>query len=60
VYFAPAATFAPYQGTVLVGSELRGLFWIIRPDGNGFQAIALSTNLKGKHYNLEGGIYISG
>jgi hypothetical protein len=60
VYFAPAATFAPYQGAVLVGSELRGLFWIIRPKGNGFQAITLPTNLKAAHYNFEGGIYISG
>jgi hypothetical protein len=60
VYFAPAETFAPYQGAVLAGSELRGLFWIIRPNGNGFQALTLPTNLKAAHYNFEAGIYVSG
>jgi hypothetical protein len=57
VLFAPAAQFAAYVDDVIVGSELRGLFWVIRPRGAGFQTRRLPTNLVGA-YNLEGAIYI--
>ena len=59
IYFAPAAELAPFAGSVLVGSELRGLFWVIRPSGGAFSATKLATNLTGKHYNLEGAAYIA-
>jgi hypothetical protein len=35
-YLAPAAELAPYVGDVVVGSELRGLFWAVAPHGSGF------------------------
>ena len=60
VFFAPAADFTAYTDDVLVGSELRALFWAIQPSGTGFTAVKLSTNLTGKSYNLEGATYIAG
>ncbi len=60
VYFAPAAELMPFAGDVVVGSELGGLFWVVQPNGSGFTATKLATNLNGKHYNLEGAIYIAG
>lgn len=60
VFFAPAADLRPFAGQVIIGSELRGLFWAIQPRGSGFAATPLSTTLTGKHYNLEGAIYIGG
>ncbi len=59
IYFAPAAELRPFAGSVLVGSELRGLFWVIRPNGAGFIAAKFPTNLTAKHYNLEGAAYVS-
>jgi len=60
VYFAAAAALRPFAGTVVVGSELRGIFWVVRPRGRGFTAITLPTTLAGTHYNLEGAIYVAG
>jgi hypothetical protein len=60
IYFAPAAELTPFAGSVVVGSELRGLFWVIRPSGGTFSVTKLATNLTGKHYNLEGADYIAG
>jgi hypothetical protein len=45
-YRAPAASLARYAGDVIVGTESpRGLFWILKPRGNGFAEIALRDNL---------------
>ncbi len=60
VFVAPAAELAPYWGDVVVGSELRGLFWAVQPRGPGFSAMELPTTLHGKAYNLEGAAYIGG
>ncbi|MDB5058498.1 MAG: hypothetical protein JWO59_1970 [Chloroflexi bacterium] len=60
VFFAPAAELNPYSGDVLVGSELRGLFWAIRSSGSGFTAIKIPTSLTGGKYNFEGAVYIAG
>lgn len=62
VYLAPAVALRPYAGAVLVGSELRGLFWVLRPRGRGFVALPLATTLTGaqhRKYNLEGAVYIA-
>jgi hypothetical protein len=59
VFFASAEALKPYAGAVLVGSELRGLLWVLRPQGNGFAATRLATTLGGKHYNFEDAIYIA-
>jgi hypothetical protein len=59
VYLAPAADLAGYRGAVVVGSELQGRFWAVRPRGRGFDLISLRTTLRGKHYNLEGAAYLA-
>ena len=58
-FFAPAAELRPYAGNVLVGSEIRGLFWVIRPHGQGFEVVPVPTTLRAGHYNLEGMAYVS-
>jgi hypothetical protein len=60
VFFAPAAALAPYVGDVVIGSELEGLFWALRPKGNGFEAAPIRTNLGGHKYNFEGAAYVAG
>jgi hypothetical protein len=60
VYFAPASELRPFAGDVVVGSEVRALFWVVRPRGSAFAAIRLPTNLKGRKYNLEAAIYVAG
>lgn len=59
VFVAPSADLAPYAGEVVIGSELRGRFWVVRPLGHGFAAITLTTSLTGAKYNLEAAIYIA-
>jgi hypothetical protein len=58
-YFAPATDLQPYAGNVIVGSELKGLFWAIRPRGDGYATVRIPTTLHGAHYNLEGMAYVS-
>ena len=58
VFFAPAADFERFIGDVVVGSEIKGAFWIVRPRGRGFEAVRLSTTLQGTEFNLEGATYI--
>lgn len=58
-FFAPASDVRAYAGDVIVGSELKGLFWVVRPRGSGFEAKRLPTTLRAKGYNLEGMTYVS-
>jgi hypothetical protein len=58
-YVAPASELRAYAGDVIVGSEIQGLFWVIRPRGDSFEALRVPTTLRGKHYNLEGMAYLS-
>jgi hypothetical protein len=58
VYVVPAAELARYRGAVVVGSELEGRFWILRPRGKGFEVVPVPTTLRGRHYNLEGATYV--
>src|ERR1700759_5442019 len=45
-YMAPAASVARYAGDVIVGTESpRGLFWVLKPKGNGFAETPLRDNL---------------
>jgi len=59
VYFAPASELERYRGAVVVGSELQARFWILRPRNGGFALVPVPTTLRGKHYNLEGAVYLS-
>jgi hypothetical protein len=58
VFFAPAADFERFAGDVVVGSEVKGLFWIVRPRGKGFETVQVMTTLPGTGLNLEGATYI--
>jgi hypothetical protein len=58
VFFAPGAPLSGYVGDAIVGSELKGMWWVIRPLAKGFQVIPVQTNLHAKQYNLEGAIYV--
>ena len=61
VFFEPESVLAPYAGDVLVGSELGGDFWLIRPAGNGkgFVTSQLAVRLpNASNPNLEGAVYV--
>jgi hypothetical protein len=58
-YVAPATDLRAYAGNVIVGSELKGLFWVIRPRGRGYEMVRVPTTLRGAKYNLEGMAYVS-
>jgi hypothetical protein len=58
-FLAPASELRPYAGDVLVGSEIQGLFWVLRPRGHGYEALRVPTTLRAGHYNLEGMAYVS-
>ena len=49
-----------YTGNVLVGSEIKRWFWVVRPDGRRDRATRLRTNLRASAYNLEGAKYVTG
>jgi hypothetical protein len=58
VYFVPASQLASYGGSLIVGTEEKAQFWIIRPHGQGFERLRLRTTLRGGHYSLEDCIFI--
>jgi hypothetical protein len=60
VFFTPAAQLRPYIGDLVVGSELKGFFWIVRPRGQGYQTLRIPATLPGSGFNLEGATYIAG
>jgi hypothetical protein len=60
VFFAAASQLASYVGDLIVGSEKKGLFWIVRPRGRGFQTFRLRATLPGTSFNLEGATYVAG
>jgi len=60
IYFARAAQLAPYRGAVIIGSELKADFWILRPRGRRFQLLKLATDLPHANYNLEAASYVPG
>jgi len=60
IYFARAAQLAPYRGAVIIGSELKADFWILRPRGRRFQLLSLATDLPHATYNLEAASYVPG
>lgn len=58
VFFAPASALAAYAGDLVVGSELRALFWAVRPRGTGFQTVRIPAVVPGSKFNLEGAVYV--
>jgi hypothetical protein len=60
VFLIPAAQLAQYAGDLIVGSELKALFWVVRPKGRGFQTLLVPTSFPAGTYNLEGATYVAG
>jgi len=60
VFFVPAAYLSPYVGDLIVGSELEGLWWIVRPRGAGIQTLLVPTTLPPQVYNFEAATYFPG
>ena len=58
VLVATADQFKGDEGDVIVGSEIKGLMWIVAPRGAGFRVTALATNLGAPSYNLEGATFV--
>jgi hypothetical protein len=58
VLVAAAARFAGHEGEVVVGSETKGLMWLIGPTRTGFRVLRLQTNLSAPGYNLEGATFV--
>jgi len=58
VFFVPAAQLAPYAGDLVVGTEIKGQLWVVRPRGHGFQTRLLPTTLPPVAYNFEGATYL--
>jgi hypothetical protein len=59
-FFAPASQLRTYAGDLIVGSEIKGIFWAVQPRGRGFRTFRLQATLPGKAFNLEGAAYIAG
>jgi hypothetical protein len=60
VLFVPAATLRPFAGSVIVGTERRGLIYLVQPQGGAYRLWTLVTNLHAPDYNLEGAWYSDG
>ena len=59
IYFLPAAQLAPYAGDLIVGTEVKAHFVIIKPQGQGIRRVRLRHNLRGGHFSLEGAFFVS-
>jgi len=58
VFFVSAAQLAPYAGGLVVGTEIKGQLWVVRPRGAGFQTRLLPTTLPAVAYNFESAVYL--
>jgi hypothetical protein len=58
VFFAPAASLARYAGGLIVGSELKAIFWSVAPRGPGFRTQRIPMTPPGGNFNLEGAAYV--
>ena len=57
---AAAAQLRRFTRNVIVGSEIKGWFWVVRPAGRRYRTTRLRTNLRARAYNLEGAKYVAG
>jgi hypothetical protein len=58
VFYVPAAKLSRYAGGLLVGTELEGSFWTVRPRGGAFSVQRIPLTLPGKGFNLENATYV--
>ena len=59
IWFAPAAAFQDFAGSVLVGTELTGNLWVVQPNAaGGFDTLPATTDLSQHPWNFEGSEYV--
>jgi hypothetical protein len=58
VLVASAQQLAGDAGAAIVGTEVRGTFWLLRPKGSRFAVTQLQTNLTASSYDLEGATFV--
>jgi hypothetical protein len=62
VYRVPAGALRPYAGDIVVGTEPRGTFWVVRPNGKSFTTRRIPLTIppppSGKPLNLEGATFV--
>ena len=58
IYFVPASQLRRFAGDLLVGTEVKAHFYVIKPNGTGFTVLKLRHNLRGGHFSLEGATYV--
>ena len=58
VFYVPARGLTAYAGDLIVGSEIKALFWAVAPHGSGFRVQRLPLRLPGSGFNLEGATYV--
>lgn len=58
VYHAPLAPLARYAGDLLVGTESRATFWIVRPSGSGFAKVPVATNFAQRRHSVEAALVV--
>jgi hypothetical protein len=59
VLFASAAQFSEHAGAAIVGTEVKGQMWLVKPRGSGYESIQVETNLSDPGYNLEGAKFVT-
>lgn len=63
VYRIPAAALRPYAGNLVVGTEVRGLFYSVKPHGRAFTtrriAVTVPAPPTGQPLNLEGAAFVN-
>jgi hypothetical protein len=59
IWFAPASELQAFAGSVLLGTELTGELWVVRPGAAaGFEALPATTDLPQHPWNFEGSAYV--
>jgi hypothetical protein len=58
VFFAPAADLGRYAGDIIVGTEIKGTFWALAPNGSGFRTRRIPLRPPGTKFNLEGAVFV--
>jgi hypothetical protein len=60
VFRAAAGPLRRYTGNVIVGSEIKGWFWVVRPTGGATARHGCGRTSARRLYNLEGAKYVAG
>jgi hypothetical protein len=58
IWFAAASGFAGLAGSVVVGTELTGELWVVRPSGRRFEVLPVTSDLAQHPWNFEASAYV--